>query len=64
MLLLPAACANVTLFQVCLAGSTAPANFVYAGVFAEADPYETGNFVWGEATPDPELEDSRMWVSS
>ncbi|RPD64427.1 hypothetical protein L226DRAFT_569864 [Lentinus tigrinus ALCF2SS1-7] len=47
-------------WQICVVGSQTPANFVYAGVFAEADPYETGNFVWGDAPADPRLPQSRI----
>ncbi|TFK81333.1 hypothetical protein K466DRAFT_502316 [Polyporus arcularius HHB13444] len=30
---------------ICRAGTTTPALFVFAGVFSESDPYETGNLV-------------------
>lgn len=46
--------------QICRAGTSSPAVFVYAAVFAEADDYETGNLVWGKA-PIPEgMDESRM----
>ena len=32
----------------------------FAGVFAEADPYDTGNLIWGkDAVPPPEMGEER-----
>ncbi|TFK90044.1 hypothetical protein K466DRAFT_470924, partial [Polyporus arcularius HHB13444] len=45
---------------ICRAGTSIPAVFVFAGVFAEADPYDTGNLVWGKAPTPDGLEDSRI----
>ncbi|RDX47462.1 hypothetical protein OH76DRAFT_1354144 [Lentinus brumalis] len=43
---------------ICRAGTTTPASFVFAGVFAEADPYETGNLVPLKTALPPGLDDS------
>ena len=40
--------------QVCHKGTSDPAVMTFAGIFAEADPYETGNLVWGNDTPIPD----------
>ncbi|RPD54719.1 hypothetical protein L227DRAFT_511213 [Lentinus tigrinus ALCF2SS1-6] len=45
---------------ICKRGTSTPANFVYAGVFADADPYETGNFVWSEEPLPANLDESRV----
>ena len=46
--------------QICRAGSSSPAVFVYAGVFAESDDYETGNLVWGKAPIPNGMDVSRV----
>ncbi|RDX51349.1 hypothetical protein OH76DRAFT_1347065 [Lentinus brumalis] len=47
-------------WTLCYAGTSNPAIFVYAGVFAEAHPYATGNLVWGKS-PIPEgLDEDRI----
>ncbi|TFK77915.1 hypothetical protein K466DRAFT_607538, partial [Polyporus arcularius HHB13444] len=45
---------------LCRPGTSAPAIFVYAGVFSEADPYETGNLVWGKAPAPDCLDEGRI----
>ena len=35
--------------QICCAGTSSAAVFMYAGVFVESDDYKTGNLVWGKA---------------
>ena len=42
--------------QLCKRGTDEPAVFCYAGIFADADDYETGNLVMGNAKPPPGLE--------
>ena len=33
----------------------------FAGIFAEADPYDTGNLIWGNDTAiPPEMSENRM----
>ncbi|TFK87790.1 hypothetical protein K466DRAFT_490199 [Polyporus arcularius HHB13444] len=44
----------------CYTGTSNPAVMTYAGVFSEAEPYDTGNLVWGNNEPPPDLEESRI----
>ncbi|RDX52800.1 hypothetical protein OH76DRAFT_1325958, partial [Lentinus brumalis] len=45
---------------VCHKGSSRPAVMTYAGIFSEAEPYDTGNLVWGNNDASPQLEESRI----
>ena len=45
---------------MCRRGTTIPATFVFAGVFAESDPYETGNFVPGKKRVPAGLDEQRV----
>ncbi len=50
--------------QVCHVNTSTPAVMTFAGVFAEAEPYDTGNLVIGENQAPPGLNEVRMSVSS
>ena len=49
--------------QLCRTGTSVPATFVFAGVFAESDPYDTGNFVPGKNPIPDGLEQHRVFVA-
>ena len=46
--------------KVCHINTDIPAVMTFVGVFAEADPYDTGNLIWGkDAVPPPEMGEER-----